>query len=262
MAEQLKHSRSELQQHQNLLKQVQKELELTKNELSHCKVTEDRLSGEVTAYKELLKHRDHDKENLQADAVKLERELRAAQEALVRKETQVGEQAKKMENKLGEVLNELKHVKTRNQELERGKSQMEVVRETLERRVTALAEDLERMQLKMDSAQSKERELVSQRNEAEGKVREKEAQVEGTIAQLKQELVQRSQQVCVCVCVLLYVGAYIYICHTHKHMYAHLTQSLLNPRSKTLMLYCVTIKQKPPQGDSSWRGPWLRGRPT
>lgn len=195
LTQHLKHSRTEVQQQQSLIKRLQQELEGVKGDLSRIKGTEDRLSGEVSAYKELLKHRDQEKEKLQMDSKRLERDLKNAQDSLKRKDSDAQDQAKKADDRFGELTIQLKQVNIRNQELERGKAQMDMVRETLEKRVSALSADLEKLQVKMDSSRSKEMELVTQRNEAEGRVREKEAQVEGTITQLKQDLVQRSQQI-------------------------------------------------------------------
>ena len=203
LTKQLAHCKSELQQHSALVKTVQKELEAARDEVSVQCAAGERLTGEVEAYKEILKGRDAERTQLKADILTLETKLKASQEEQARKEKEIQRQMRGMENKYGEQLRGLNQTQEKCKELERSCSQLEVVRGTLERRVTALGVENEELRVRLDAAERKERELVGQRNEAEGRVKEGEAELKSTVAQLQQEVAHRAQQVswpCLCVC--------------------------------------------------------------
>lgn len=210
LTEQLAHCKSELRQHSALVKTVQKELESARDEVSVQHTAGERLAGEVKAYKEVLKERDAERTQLKTDILTLEAKLKASQEECVRKERDIQRQVRGMENKYGEQLREFNQTRDKCKELERSCSQLEMVRGTLERRVTALSEENEELQVRLDAAERKERDLVGQRNEAEGRVKEGEAELKRTVAQLQQEVAHRAQQVsCTCPC-----GASVRWCHS------------------------------------------------
>ena len=195
LKEQLTHCKSELRQHSALVKTLQKELEAARDEaLAQC-ATGERLTGEMGAYKEVLKERDLERTQLKADIMTLETKLKASQEECVRKEKDAQRQFRSMENNFGEQLRAMNQTRDKCKEFERSCSQLEMVRGTLERRVTALAEENEQLQARLDAAERKEMELMRQRNEAEGRVKEGEAELKSRVTQLQQEVAHRAQQV-------------------------------------------------------------------
>ena len=149
----------------------------------------------MKAYKEVLKERDLERTQLKADVMTLETKLKASQEECVRKEKDAQRQFRSMENNFGEQLRAMNQTRDKCKEFERSCSQLEMVRGTLERRVTALGEENEQLQARLDAAERKEMELMRQRNEAEGRVKEGEAELKSRVTQLQQEVARRAQQV-------------------------------------------------------------------
>ena len=195
LTEQLSHCKAELRQHYALVKTVQKELEAARDELSVQRGAGERLTGEVEAYKELLKGRDAERTQLKTDIMTLETKLKASHDERVRKEREIQRQMKGMENKYGEELRGLNHTREKCKEFKRSCAQLEVVRGTLERRVTALGVENEELRAQLDAAERKERELVGQWKEAEGRATEGEVEMQSTVSQLQQEVARRAQQV-------------------------------------------------------------------
>ena len=177
------------------MKTLQKELEAARDEaLAQC-ATGERLTGETKAYKEVLKERDVERTQLKADIMTLETKLKASQEECVRKEKDVQRQLRSMENNFGEQLRAMNQTRDKCKEFERSCSQLEMVRGTLERRVTALGQENEELRARLDAAERKEMELMRQRNEAEGRVKEGEAELKSRVTRLQQEVAHRAQQV-------------------------------------------------------------------
>ena len=93
------------------------------------------------------------------------------------------------------MLKDLERTRRERDELKKTCTKQDIVKTTLERRLTDLAEEMDRLKAHLEECRRKEREMVSKLHEAEGKVKEREADTEATTTKLQEELAKRALQV-------------------------------------------------------------------